>query len=61
MIIRTILMTLTFAVVIGCGAGAYALMADIKPSKGFGEDRQIASFLHDDDHNDDHGHDDGDD
>ncbi len=61
MIKKTILTTLSFAVVISCGAGAYALMADTRPANGFEHPAQISSLFRFDDHDDDHGHDDHDD
>ena len=63
MLTRIFLTSLTFAVVIGCGAGAFALMSDVRPSKGFGGDSHVSSFWRSGDHDDDHGfdHDDDDD
>ncbi len=57
MITRTVLMTLVFAVVIGCGAAAFALMnGGGGASMGFGGTSYAASFNrdgHGDDHDDD--------
>lgn len=54
MIKRMILTTLVFAVVIGAGAGAYALMSD-GTQQGFGGKFSASSFYDgdDDDHDDD--------